>query len=142
MSKITPAQVKEQQFLPEHFNPVVDFDIWLQGVINTQEGLLKIRIGSLYDSADTAIAPQVQAAALAMVCDDLTQRRILRVSGNVNQDTSSVIRALLEMRKSYQDAAASALSSLVNGAGQPDSTGYSGAVVVTGSTTSPLTRFP
>lgn len=142
MSKITPAIVKDKQFLPDHFNPVADFDVWLQGIIDTQEALLAVRIGSaLYNSADNNITSQVKDAALAMVCADLTERRILRASGNVNQDTSSVIKALMEVRKSYLDTASSTIAALVNSGGQPESTGYAGGVVVTGSTTSPVTRF-
>ncbi len=143
MSKITPANIKDKQFLPEHFNSVTDFDAWLQGIIDTQEALLTVRIGSaLYGSTDTNITSQVKDAATAMVCADLTERRILRASGSVNQETSSVIKALMDVRKSYLDTASSTIATLVNSGGQPESTGYAGGVVVTGSTTSLMTRFP
>lgn len=141
MSKITPAIVKDMQFLPEHFNPVEDFDVWLQGVIDTQEALLKIRIGSLYDSADQTIDGQVKQAALNMICDDLTERRILRVSGNVTEDTASIIRTLMEMRKAFKDSAASSISRLISSGSASDSGNYAGGVVVTGGD-SLLTRFP
>lgn len=133
MSKITPAMVKDKQFLPEHFNAVADFDAWLQGVIDTQEALLKIRIGSLYDSADTSIAPQVQTAALSMVCADLTERRILRVSGSVNEDTAPVITTLMKVLGEYKSGATDAIGRLLTAGSSADTPGYSGSVVVTGS---------
>lgn len=141
MSKLTPAIVKDKQFLPDHFNTVTDFDVWLQGVINTQEALLKIRIGSLYDSADAAIAPQVLDAALAMVCAELTERRILRVSGSVNVDTAPIINSLMKTLDGYRTAAATAIGRLLAAGSATDTTGYAGGVVVTGGDNL-LTRWP
>jgi hypothetical protein len=134
MSTITPAQVKEKQFLPDHFNPVEDFDAWLQGVINTQEALLKIRIGSLYDSSDTSIIPQVQAASLAMTCEDLVERRILRLSGNVSEDTTAQINALMKVRESYRQSASSAIERLNSAGSSSDTNGYTGEAIVSGGT--------
>lgn len=134
MSKITPAIVKDQQFLPEHFNPVADFDTWLQSVIDSQEALLVVRIGSLYDSAETAISTQVKSAALAMICDDLTQRRILRLSGNISEDTSAQISALMKIRDSYRQSAASAIDRLNNSGASADTSGYAGSTLVSDNT--------
>lgn len=140
MSKITPAQVKEKQFLPEHFNTVEDFDTWLQGIIDTQEALLKVRIGSLYDSTNPGITPQVQAAALAMVCADLTERRILRVSGNVTEDTAPVISSLMKILNEYKATATDSIGRLMASGAAADTIGYAGGVVVSGGA-SQLTRF-
>lgn len=133
MSKLTPAIIKDQQFLPEHFNAVADFDAWLQGVIDTQEALLQVRIGpDRYASIVAAVSAQVQAAALSMVCADLVERRILRVSGNVNEDTATVINSLMKVRKDYLEAADSAIGRLMAAGASTDTSGYAGATIVTG----------
>lgn len=132
MSKITPAILKEKQFLPEHFNPVVDFDVFLQSVIDTQEALLKVRIGATsYFSSDASLEEQVKHAALNMACDDLTQRRILRISGNVNEDSGPMIKTLMAVRTEFKDEAAAAISRIINVGTSTDSDGFASGVAVT-----------
>lgn len=133
MSKASPQDIKNQQFVAEQFNGVTDFDAFLQGAIDTQEGLLLGKIGAaLFNSSTAEIANQVKQASINMTASDLTQRRLVRASANINQDTASIISALNKIKTGFEEAAAAAISRITCAGASADSSGYSGGVVVSG----------
>jgi hypothetical protein len=133
-TKATPQDIKDRQFVAEHFAPVTSFDSWLQGVIDTQEALLSVNIGStLYGSSDVGIAAQVKQASINMVCVDLLERRILRLSGNITEETTQLIETLIKMRKELKDTIASGIDYLLTVGSGPGSGAYSSGVVESGS---------
>lgn len=132
-SKITPQNLKDQQFVAEQFGDVADFDAFLQGVIDFQEKLLSGKVGTvLFNSATAAISDQVKQAAINLAASDLTQRRLVRASGNINEDTARIIDAITKIKKGFDEAAAQAVSRILGAGASSDSNGYSGGVVVSG----------
>lgn len=130
-SKITPQNMKDQQFVAEQFGAVTNFDTFLQGVIDTQEGLLLGKIGAtLFDSSTAAVVAQVKQASVNMTGSDLTQRRLVRASANINQETAGIIDALNKIKKGFDEAAAAAISRIIGAGASADSGGFSGGVVV------------
>ena len=133
MSKISPQDMKDLQFVAEQFNPVPDFDVFLQGVIDFQEKLLIGKIGgTLFNSSTAVIADQVKQASVNMAAADLTQRRLVRASGNINEDTARIIDALTKIKKGFDESAVMATSRILGAGASSDSSGYSGGVVVSG----------
>jgi len=133
MSKVTPQNIKDLQFVAEQFGDPADFDAFLQGVINDQESILTGRVGNaVFNSAVSIIASQVKAASVGMVAAELLQRRINRLSGNVDADTGSLIRTLQASRKEYLAGAEEKISRVVTSGSAPDSGGYSGGVWTSG----------
>ena len=133
MSKVTPQDMKDLQFVVEQFNAPVDFDAFLQGVIDFQENLLLGKVGAaLFNSATAAISDQVKQAAINLAASDLTQRRLVRASGNINEDTARIIDAITKIKKGFDEAASQASSRILGAGASADSSGYSGGVVVSG----------
>ncbi len=132
-SKITPQNMKDQQFVAEQFGAVTNFDTFLQEVIDTQESLLSGKIGTaLFNSSTAEIVSQVKQAAINMTAADLTQRRLVRASANINQDTAAIISALNKIKSGFEEAAAAAISRIIGAGASADSGGFSGGVVVSG----------
>lgn len=141
-SKITPQDMKDQQFVPEQFNAVVSFDVFLQGVIDFQENLLVGKIGTaLFNSSASEIINQVKQAATNLTASDLTQRRLVRASANINEDTARIIDALSKIKKGYDDTAAQSISRILGAGASTDSGGYSGSVVVSSGNDATLERL-
>jgi len=133
MSKVTPQNIKDLQFVAEQFGDPADFDAFLQGVINDQESILAGRVGdAVFNSAVSVIASQVKAASVSLVAAELLQRRINRLSGNVDADTGSLIRTLQASRKEYLAEAEEKIARVVTSGSAPDSGGYSGGVWTSG----------
>jgi len=129
MSKVTPQNMKDLQFVAEQFGDPADFDAFLQGVINDQESILAGRVGdAVFNSAVPVIASQVKAASVSMAAAELLQRRINRLSGNVDADTGALIRTLQATRKEYLADAEEKILRVVTSGSAPDSGGYSGGV--------------
>ncbi len=129
MSKVTPQNMKDLQFVDEQFGTPADFDVFLQGVIDSQESLLTGRVGTtVFNSTDPVIAGQVKAASISMVAAELLQRRINRLSGNIDADTGALIRTLHTARKEYLADAEEKIARVVTCGSAPDSGGFSGGV--------------
>ncbi len=135
MSKITPQNLIDVQFVAEQFNTVTSpatFFTFLQAIIDNQELLLSARLGSaVFDSATTAIAGQVKRTSLCLCAAELLQLRINRLAGNVDADSAVVIRVLQDARKEYLREAEGNTARLVTSGGLADTGGYAGETLVT-----------
>lgn len=141
-SKITPQDMKDQQFVIEQFTGVTDFTAFLQGVIDLQETLLSAKIGvTLFNSSAAEILGQVKQAAINLTASDLTQRRMVVASANINEDTARIIDALSKIKKSYDDTAAQSISRILGAGASTDSGGYFGSVVVSSGNDANLERL-
>jgi len=110
----TPQDIKDLQFVAEQFNGVVDFDAFLQGVIDEQEALLSDRVGLSVFSA-SAFATHIKRVEKCLVAAELLQLRINRLSGNVDADTAALMSQLKKARQDYQDEAERIIPRLVAG---------------------------
>lgn len=141
-SKTTPQNLIDLQFVAEHFNATVSFNTFLQGVIDRQEAALSARLGATtFNSATTAIADQVKNAALSLCAAELLQLRINRLSGNVDADSATLIRALQSSRSEYLNSAEEKISRLISSGASADSGGYAGSVVTTSSSDADLVHL-
>lgn len=141
-SKITPQKMKDLQFVAEQFNAVLNFDDFLQGVIDNQEAILSSRIGaSLFNSSTQAIIDQVKRASLCLCAAELQQLRINRLSGNADADTAMMIRTLQIAQSNYLKEADDKISRLISSGASADSGGYAGGVLITSGDDSTLTRL-
>lgn len=132
MPKVTPQEIKDLQFFAEQFGSQVDFDAFLQGIIDAQESQLSGLIGAAtFDSTTTVIAARVKLAATYLVAVELFRRRINRLSGNADEQTAIIIKTLQTAKKEYQadaDAVIVMLSSPAPEAAISD--GFSSGVTV------------
>ncbi len=141
-SKTTPQEMIELQFVEEQFNGVADFEAFLQGIINNQEGLLAGRIGSsTFDSTNPAIVAQVKRASVCVVAAELLQRRINRLSGNVDADTALLIRTLQTAKTDYTKEAEEKISRLISSGASADSGNYAGGVLTSSGNDEDLVRL-
>lgn len=121
-TKATPQDMKDLQFVAEQFNGVTDFDAFLQGVIDGQEALLTGRIGAtIYGSSDTVIAAMVKQASISLTAAELLQRRVVRLSGNVDERTVPIIQALRAAQKDHSADAEDNIARLIVKGNQADS---------------------
>jgi len=132
MSKVLPQEIKDLQFFAEQFGSPADFEAFLQGIIDTQEGQLSGLIGvSTFDSVTASIVARVKQAAISLVAVELFRRRINRLSGNADADTAAIIAVLQKAKKEYQadaDAVIGLLSSPSPDAAMSD--GFSSGVTI------------
>lgn len=121
MSKAVPQDMKDLQFVAEQFNSVTDFDAFLQGVIDGQEALLVGRVGSLiFDSSDIVIAAMVKQASISLSAAELLQRRIVRLSGNVDEGTAVIISTLQKTQNAHNQEAEKNIARLILKGNQAD----------------------
>ena len=109
-----PQDIKDLQFVPEHFNAVLDFDAFLQGIIDEQEALLSDRVGVSVLS-NSSLAIHVKRVEKCLTAAELLQLRINRLSGNVDVESAALISQLKKARQDYQDEAERIIPRLVAG---------------------------
>lgn len=114
MAKVLPQDIKDLQFVAEQFNSVVDFDAFVQAVIDEQEALLVDRIGSVA-FATTGLSVHIKRAEKCLVAAELLQLRINRLSGNIDAETAVLISQLKKNRQDYLDQADRVVPRLVAG---------------------------
>lgn len=131
MSKITPQSLKDLQFFAEQFGNQVDFDTFLQEIINTQESQLSGLIGAAtFDSVVPVVAERVKLAATYLSAVELFRRRINRLSGNADEQTAIIIKTLQTAKKEYQADANAVIELLASPAPESSlSEGFSSGVV-------------
>jgi hypothetical protein len=135
MSVVVPQDLKDLGFIAEGFGTPVDFETFLQNVIDEQEALLSDRIGA--DTfADTTVANQVKQAAKYLSAAELIQRRINRLTLNLDADTAGVMSQLRRSKLDYLDLADPVITKLVTSPGATESGGYAGSVNETDSAAS------
>lgn len=130
-SKIAPQNLIDVQFVAEQFNTVTNFTTFLQSVIDNQELLLSARLGSIFDSATTAISNQVKRASLCLCAAELLQLRINRLAGNVDEKSAVIIKVLQDARQEYLDEAEEKMTRLVSSGASADTGNYAGGVLAT-----------
>jgi len=128
VSIVVPQDLKDLGFIAEGFGTQYNFDAFLQAIIDDQEALLSARI-SAATFADITFAVQVKKSAKNLSAAELIQRRINRLTLNLDADTAGVMSQLRKSRQEYLDEAEPVISRLVTSPGAVDSGGYSGEVI-------------
>lgn len=136
-TKAIPQDIKDLGFTVEQFGAVADFDGFIQAILDEQEALLSGRAGAAAVSSST-LAAQVKRAEKCLAGAEMLQRRINRLSGNVDADTAILIPQLKKARQDYMDEAERIIPQLVAGSagdgsdvafGQSSSSHFDGASV-------------
>jgi hypothetical protein len=110
----TPQDIKDLQFVLEQFNGVLDFDMFLQGILDEQEALLSDRVGAAA-IASGKLLTHVRRTEKCLTAAELLQLRINHLSGNVDADSALLISQLKKARQDYQDEAERIIPRLVSG---------------------------
>lgn len=109
-----PQDMKDLQFSAEQFGPVIDFDIFLQNIIDEQEALLTDRVGVAVLS-NSALLVHLKRVEKCLCAAELFQLRINRLSGNVDAETAVLIGQLKKAKSDYQDEAEKVIPKLISG---------------------------
>lgn len=130
-SKVTPQDMKDLQFFSEQFGAQVDFDTFLQAIIDRQESLLSGMIGAdTFNSETAVVAERVKLAATNLVAVELFRRRINRLAGNADEQTAVIIKVLQTSKNDYQTEADGVISRLATSPEESLSDGFSSGVTV------------
>jgi len=114
-TKASPQDIKDLGFVAEHFGDPLDFDAFIQAILDEQEALLSDRVG-ISTLANPSLATNIKRTEKCMSAAELLQRRINRLSGNVDPETGMLILQLKRARQDYQEEAEKIIPKLVSGA--------------------------
>ncbi len=114
-TKATPQDIMDLGFAAEQFGvATADFSAYLQAVLDEQEALLSDRVTAAAVATATLLT-HVKRAEKCMAGAEMMQRRINRLSGNVDADTALLISQLKKARADYQDEAERIIPRLISG---------------------------
>ncbi len=113
-TKASPQDIKDLGFVTEEFGSPPDFDAYIQAVLDEQQALLSDRVGAAAMSI-SSLATHIKRAEKCLTAAELLQRRINRLSGNVDTDTAALISQLGKSRQNYLDEAEKIIPKLVTG---------------------------
>lgn len=114
-TKTTPQEIIDLGFVCEQFGVAsASFTAWLQAVLDEQEALLSDRVTAA-TVATASLLTHVKRAEKCMAGAELMQRRINRISGNVDADSAIIIAQLKKARQDYLDEAERIIPRLLAG---------------------------
>lgn len=108
MAKVTVNEIKDNGFTYEGYGiAAADFDAYIDRVIESQSQLLKVKVGSAYESLDSGTSVFMARAELCMVCAEMLTRRLtvyFQSDGKIEGIDSFKIRRSIEQYTAEADA--------------------------------------